>query len=511
MQGGLSLNGFGVVGKGVNGAGMGMNGESTHSRLDSKTIMIDQSKGELFSPSKGLKTMHRRLKKQFQIKINKDDFSEASLKDVRSVVMASPVAKFEPEEIRALKAFISEGGTLLLMAQEGGESDPNQHLSKLTSEYGVTPNNDCVVRTAYRKDYFHPKEVYISKASLTPEIDNYAGKSANATSEFNLDDQDVEEEDEEESNHGGLLDIVYPFGCTLTIDRPASPLITSGRMSFPANRALLTVTKVNKGLLLVMGSAKPFHDKYITKEDNMALFEACIKMLTATEVKVGAVENDRPELKDAVQVPDMEALAERLRCCLQEPEELPSDFSKLFDLKLFSYHTDMVPEAIKLYERLNVKHEPLSLIPPQFEVPLPPLQPAVFLPSMRDLPPPALDLFDLDQQFSGDTVQLAQLTNKCSDKDLDYYIVNAGRILDVTSKVETTEGQDVSAKQILEHIFKELVNYKKMDSDDPSHRDGRDSKNSTSLISPSPRSSSMKEFKSQSRQGSAGQARRSQV
>ena len=31
----------------------------------------------------------------------------------------------------------------------------------------------------------------------------------------------------------------------------------------------------------------------------------------------------------------------------------------------------------RAYEQLNVKHESLSLITPQFETPLPPLQPAV--------------------------------------------------------------------------------------------------------------------------------------
>ena len=36
-------------------------------------------------------------------------------------------------------------------------------------------------------------------------------------------------------------------------------------------------------------------------------------------------------------------------------------------------------EADALYDELDVKHEPLSLIPPQFEQPLPPLQPAVSL------------------------------------------------------------------------------------------------------------------------------------
>lgn len=39
----------------------------------------------------------------------------------------------------------------------------------------------------------------------------------------------------------------------------------------------------------------------------------------------------------------------------------------------------LVPGAIESYNKLNVKHEPLRLITPQFETPLPPLQPAVSL------------------------------------------------------------------------------------------------------------------------------------
>ena len=40
--------------------------------------------------------------------------------------------------------------------------------------------------------------------------------------------------------------------------------------------------------------------------------------------------------------------------------------------------TSVTPrQAIESYEKLGVKHEPLKLITPQFETPLPPLQPAV--------------------------------------------------------------------------------------------------------------------------------------
>lgn len=59
MQGGLGLNEFGIVGKGVNGLAAGSKETVQKSRLDSKNILIDQSKNEIFSPSKGLKVIHR--------------------------------------------------------------------------------------------------------------------------------------------------------------------------------------------------------------------------------------------------------------------------------------------------------------------------------------------------------------------------------------------------------------------------------------------------------------------
>jgi len=152
-----------------------------------------------------------------------------------------------------------------------------------------------------------------------------------------------------------------------------------------------------------------------------------------------------------------------LRSCLQESDPLPRDFTQLFDDSLFKFDTDLIPEGVKLYHHLGVKHEPLTLIPPQFETPMPALQPAVFMPCLREPPPPALDLFDLDEQFASERVRLAQLTNKCTDDDLDFYIRQAGEVLGVTHKL----GERKGAKNILEYIFKELVGYKKMNQDVP--------------------------------------------
>lgn len=132
-----------------------------------------------------------------------------------------------------------------------------------------------------------------------------------------------------------------------------------------------------------------------------------------------------------------------------------------------------------LYKTLNVvnpktqKHEPLSLIQPQFETPLPSLSPAVFPPNLREPSLPALDLFDLDEHFAGERTQLAQITNKCpSDDDLAYFVRECGSILGVTQSVHELQSQQgrpdrasmsdkerdiYDAKSVLEHIFTQIV------------------------------------------------------
>jgi hypothetical protein len=142
----------------------------------------------------------------------------------------------------------------------------------------------------------------------------------------------------------------------------------------------------------------------------------------------------------------------------------------------------LIPAAVALYGALGVKHEPLSLIPPQFEAPLPPLNPAVFPPSLRELPPPALDQFDLDEHFASPKKRLAQLTNKCTGRDdLDYFVETAGEILGVTAALTQAPALErhaekagplpglkhkpahvpkPTAKQILHFILSELVAFK---------------------------------------------------
>lgn len=230
-----------------------------------------------------------------------------------------------------------------------------------------------------------------------------------------------------------------------------------------------------------------FDDQYLSRGDNAQLLSAIMSLL-ARDHPLIPVDRDRPEYNDPQQTPDIEALSERLRSCLQDSEEIPVDFTQLFDLSLSRFDLSLVPEVIKLYEvcvvvfvicvhsflvpqRLCVKREPLNLIPPQFEVPLPQLQPAIYMPSFRDMPPPPLELFDLDSAFSSEKHQLAQLTNKCTDDDLEYYLREAGEVLGVSEAIRQqraasgAEAGKVTANAVLSFLVSKIVNYKRLDQD----------------------------------------------
>jgi intraflagellar transport protein 52 len=96
------------------------------------------------------------------------------------------------------------------------------------------------------------------------------------------------------------------------------------------------------------------------------------------------------------------SIADNIKSSLDEIKEPPKNFYELFDTSLYSIDNNLVPEALKLYKEIGVKHDQLGIIPPQFETPLPPLQLAVFDPIIKDFDNPNLELYDLDEQFASE-------------------------------------------------------------------------------------------------------------
>mmetsp|Transcript_8023 Transcript_8023/g.22065 ORF Transcript_8023/g.22065 Transcript_8023/m.22065 type:complete len:444 (-) Transcript_8023:423-1754(-) len=419
-----------------------------------KGICFDCSKSEAYTPQSGLKAWRRKLQGTVKIYLNKDAITLDRLREAACYVFVAPQDRFTGEEIEAMRAYVEEGGSLMFTLTEGGEARLGTNLNFFFEEYGIAVNGDCVVRTVYYK-YLHPKEVHVSNGVLNNGLNVAAGKRHKDKGSAAL-SQSISD-----AGPGASLAFAYPYGATLTVQKPAFPVLSSGPISFPLNRPVCALHESRAGgRLCVVGSSHMFEDAWFDKDENAKLADVLVKwLLKLGDVEVDALDNEEPEVSEYAHVPDTESLSERVQCCLEDSEEVTRDFTTLFDDALFKFDTSLIPEAVQLYKQFEVKHEPLSLIPPEFETPLPPLQPAVFPPSIREPPAPALDLFDLDDHFASERVRLAHLTNKCSEDDLEYYIREAGDVLGVTGSLPP-ERRD--ARNVLNHIFLQIVEWKKL-------------------------------------------------
>lgn len=76
---------------------------------------------------------------------------------------------------------------------------------------------------------------------------------------------------------------------------------------------------------------------------------------------------------------DVTQQADNPKVCTQDLDniDIPREYNKLFKRDLYSINLNMLPVCIRAYEALGVNHEPLSLIPPHFETPLPPTHASV--------------------------------------------------------------------------------------------------------------------------------------
>lgn len=412
------------------------------------TVVFNASKRELFTTNNGYKLLQKKLRAQWKIQSMKEELTLEKLKGVKLWITAGPREKFTASEMEVLKHYLDEGGNVIVMLGEGGESKFDTNINFLLEDFGVTVNSDSVVRNVYYK-YFHPKEALVSNGVLNREISRAAGKVVTGIIE-----------DENMGNNAQALTFVYPYGATLSVMKPAAAVLSTGPVCFPLNRPVLAFYQGKEaGKLAVLGSCHMFCDQYIDKEENGKILDVLLQWFMTDSIQLNQIDAEDPEITDYTMLPDTGSLSELFRVCLQEGDEIPRDFTSLFDMSMFNMSTDALPQVISAYKQLNVKCEPLQLITPQFETPLPQLQPAVFPPSLSDLPPPMLDLFDLDESFSSEKVRLAQLTNKCTEDDLEFYVRKCGEILGITAKLDK-EKRD--AKHILEHVFFQVVEFKKL-------------------------------------------------
>ncbi|KAJ8918868.1 hypothetical protein NQ315_011160 [Exocentrus adspersus] len=404
------------------------------------TIIVDASKQELFKLNENFKIFQRKLKLYSKVLINREEITPQILQNCWLMVLPVPQNPFEESEITSLKNFINSGGRVLILITEGNPND-TCNINILLEIFGIIPNIDSLVRTHYYK-YFHPKECFVGDSQINASL--------------NKEKFDIK--------------FVYPFGCTMSVTKPSTVAFTSGSASFPVDRPLaaLYYDEKSNGRLAAIGSGHMFSDKYIEQENNDKLREMFIDFLLGQDrIYFAPLDHDDMDLMDYHIVPETAELAERPKLCLTDAISQTTfiDYTQLFDHKMYSMNTNYVPEALKLYNELNVKHQPLKIITPKFEAPYPPLQPAVFPPSFQDLPPPALELFDLDDAFSSVYSNLAQFTNKCmmndtfgeeqENKNLEFYITECAKIVNIENVSD--------AKDIISEIGSVIAKFKSID------------------------------------------------
>jgi intraflagellar transport protein 52 len=167
------------------------------------------------------------------------------------------------------------------------------------------------------------------------------------------------------------------------------------------------------------------------------------------------------DFADRELVPDIQTLSGRVRGCLEDAEDLPADISSLFNRDVFSFNTSLIPEAVRLYQRLGVPKKPLTLIEPQFEQPLPLLQPAVFPPAMFEPALPALERFDLDDAFANEYFKMSQLSltarkqgGKLDVSVVEDYVIKAAEVVGIEGATKMT------AQQALLSVFDQIARWK---------------------------------------------------
>lgn len=227
--------------------------------------------------------------------------------------------------------------------------------------------SDATVRPHYYK-HFHPKECIIG-----------GGIVCNPMCKAVL-DQNVPSISYDFTDEKSKVQFIYPYGVTLNVRSPSNVLLTTGSVVYPFNRPIAGYYCNDRGgKILAIGSGYMFEDKYIGEETNMLIWEYLIGVLTDQSHKFTTYDFADIDLNDNALIPDTVFMADQPKICLPESIDcdIPIDFKDMFDTRLHSINNDLLPDVISCYEQVNVKYEPLKLIKPQFEIPLPSSQLAV--------------------------------------------------------------------------------------------------------------------------------------
>ena len=436
-------------------------------------IAFNTSKCEKYhAKSTGYQNWCRHLRATHHLELLRDELSEASLKDVDVLVFGAPQDMFSIPEVDILKEFITDGGSVLILCDHCNEGMLSTVMNPFTEYFGITINGTHAICTSNRAPH-HPKEGIVSRGTLnstdTQSFDrtfdtvvSRIGKDALEVTRRKFDDGTVC------ALHSTQTPVIMPLATTLTVQKPATSVLSTGRIAYPMQHSLGAVwsedsnRKGKTGRLAVLGSAGMAADDWLNCSGNAKFLDAIVSWLsTASSFPIHGLNTDVPDINESKFVSHIFGLAERTRCCLQEIEEPPKDFKVLFDGSLFHLRNVLGKEAVHLHFVLSLKYETLGLIDPKFFIPMVSLRPSVFLPSLREPNVPRIELFDLEDEFASEQFRLTTILKRTlnqTDSSLEAHLADSVNVCGMG--VDNFKTEHFGSKLAFIQVFKHMVRLK---------------------------------------------------
>lgn len=210
--------------------------DRTNTNSDSSRILFSSCKGETHTPKTGFRQLSRRLRTLFKTDAldSRDGFTLRSLSAAAVVVFGNPQQKFTAAEFEVLKQYLGDGGSVVILSSEGGESRNSTNLNYLIEEFGININSDCVIRLSHDK-YLHPKEALIADGILNRQVASNLKGSSRAEKPTHQAPSRCKAA-RKELFHGRGAAFLYARGATLTVQKPSVPFLGTGQMAYPLRR-----------------------------------------------------------------------------------------------------------------------------------------------------------------------------------------------------------------------------------------------------------------------------------
>ena len=180
----------------------------------------------------------------------------------------------------------------MLLCDEGGEEAMGTNVNYLIEEYGISVNNDCMVRTVHQK-YFHPKETLVTDGILNRAITTFADKKSSGgypgAHKLNDTMDGGGLGDSQKLGGGGGdngLTFVMPYASTLMVQKPSVAILSSGKIAYPMQRPVGALWKgveargEGSGRLAVLGSGRMADDEWLDREDNAKILDFVLRWLS---------------------------------------------------------------------------------------------------------------------------------------------------------------------------------------------------------------------------------------